>query len=205
MTEPLADAKRQFVVDRILTSARRLVITAGLGVTMDQIAEAAGVSRRTLFRHFDTRDRLIATAFTVAGDQLVQQWPLYDGDVHGWLQGICEVNHRGNSNAGPGYWELTSRTDLPPDLADFERSRRALRRERIAELTRQLWDRSGGAGDPPAALVASVSAHLSAHFTAAVVTEHGSSWEAAAEIARDAILAALHGQLAGTGCPPVRN
>jgi AcrR family transcriptional regulator len=59
----LADVKRDAANEHILTAARRWVLANGLDATMDQLGVAAGVSRRTLFRLFGTRDQLLASAF----------------------------------------------------------------------------------------------------------------------------------------------
>src|SRR3984885_12764547 len=47
--------------DRILTAARELFYRHGLhAVGVDAIAEAAGTNKMTLYRHFDSKDALIA-------------------------------------------------------------------------------------------------------------------------------------------------
>jgi AcrR family transcriptional regulator len=49
--------KRQLTAHRITAAAQRLVLEHGLdGFTMDQLAEVAGVSRRTLFNYFPGKD-----------------------------------------------------------------------------------------------------------------------------------------------------
>ena len=63
MERPFAEAKRQAAMEHVLTATRRLAVARGLDITMDQIAAAAGVSRRTLFRLFDSRERLIGVVF----------------------------------------------------------------------------------------------------------------------------------------------
>lgn len=190
----VADAKRDAAARHVLDATRRLVGAEGLDVTMDQIAEAAGVSRRTLFRHFGTRERLITAAFTAGLARYGEQLPTFDaatGDWRAWLTDTCRTVHRLNARYGPGYWQLATGTDLPPDLARFERRRRELRRAAMARIADTLWTASGGEGPTPDALVATVGAHLSAHFTAAVTTDVGAPAATAAELAESAILAAL--------------
>src|SRR5699024_7099656 len=120
----LANTKRRAAVDHVLAAARRVVLRGGLDATMDELADAAGVSRRTLFRMFGSRERLLATAFEAGIIDYRQQLPVYDGgDVDTWLQSACEAAHRMNATIGPGFFELASRADLPPDLAAAERQR----------------------------------------------------------------------------------
>ena len=193
-TAPLADAKRHAATAHVLRVARSFVIARGLDVTMDQIAEAAGVSRSTLFRLFRSRDQVIADSFAAAFDDYGRtlSGPEADADVAGWLLATCNAAHRMNARYGPGYWELTSRTDLPAALAALEYKRRTSSLQLMTGLAEQLWRTHGGAGPTPAALTTAVAAHLSAHFTAAVMSDSGQPWQVASELACEAITAVLH-------------
>ncbi len=191
---PLAQAKRKAAVDHILASTRRLVLQHGLDATMDQLAEVSGVSRRTLFRHFETREKLLAAAFEAGITGYRSQLPAYGdfvGDAHRWLRATCESAHRMNSTIGPGFFELASRTDLPPDLAAAEKRRRHEFRGAMADITRTLWRAAGRAGNAPAELETTITAHLSPHFTAALSVDADRDWRVAADIAYRAIVAAL--------------
>jgi AcrR family transcriptional regulator len=190
---PLANAKRQAASLHILTAARHFVVANGLDVTMDQISEAAGVSRTTLFRLFGSRDQLIAESFAAAFEDYGRELPAYDasGDVENWLQTTCDATHRMNARFGPGYWELTSRPDLSPPLAALERARRERSRVTMAEIADHLWSQHGENGAVPAALTVTIAAHLSAHFTAAVLTDTGETWQVASDLACEAIMSAL--------------
>jgi AcrR family transcriptional regulator len=190
---PLADAKRQAATLHILTAARHFVVANGLDVTMDQIANASGVSRTTLFRLFGSRDQLIADSFAAAFEDYGSELPAYDadGDVETWLRATCDATHRMNARFGPGYWELTSRPDLSPPLAAIERTRSRRSRVTMAEIAGHLWRAQGSSGAVPAALTATVAAHLSAYFTAAVVTDTGYKWNVASDLAFEAITCVL--------------
>ena len=52
------------------------MLTKGLDVTMDELAECSGASRRTLFRHFTTRDKLLAAAFEAGIVDSASNYPL---------------------------------------------------------------------------------------------------------------------------------
>lgn len=188
---PVAEAKRRAGIDHVLKSARRFVMANGLDATMDQLAEATGVSRRTLFRQFGSREGLLAAAFDAGMDDYRHQLPTYSGDLHGWLRDTCEAAHRMNAVIGPGFFELASRSDLPTDLAQVEQRRRRDFRDAVSDVARAAWTAAGHRGRPPKSLIGTVAAHLSPHFTAALVIDAGESWTTAAELAYTAILAAL--------------
>ena len=187
----LADAKREAATQHIVEAASRLVGAQGIDVTMDQLAEAAGVSRRTLFRHFQTRENLLAAACASTMRRYGERLPPFVGDWRSWLRDTCQVAHRMNTAFGPGYWELLTRTDLPAELASLERARRAVRRRAMRRIGTTLWQAAGGRGSTPAELVACIGAHLSAHFTAAVATDVGGTAADAARLSEAAILATL--------------
>jgi AcrR family transcriptional regulator len=188
----LADAKRRAATDHVLTATRRYVLAHGLDASMDQLAEAAGVSRRTLFRMFGSREALIAEGFAVAIDAFGRELPSYTGDLPGWVRALCNHAHQRNAAAGPGYWEFTTRSDLPPDIAAQQDQRRRDSRRRMRSLTTTLWRAADGTGDPPSLLVTELSTFLSAHFTAAVLNDGHGRWQDAADLATEGVLAALH-------------
>lgn len=198
---PPAEAKRQAAIDHVLTAARELVVVSGLDATMDQIAEASGVSRRTLFRYFDSREKLIAASFAAGMADFGRELPSYGGDLEQWLRALCDATHRMNATIGLGYFELTWRSDLPPELAAMERKLRRTRRREMNGVARKLWHAAGGVDDAPDVLAATVMAQLSAFFTAAVITDVGPRWQTAADLAFNSILRTLREQrtLAGQG------
>jgi AcrR family transcriptional regulator len=57
-----ADARRNR--EAILAAARRAFAERGLQTSLDEVARQAGVGSGTLYRHFPTRDDLVAAVFT---------------------------------------------------------------------------------------------------------------------------------------------
>lgn len=67
----LAERKRQLVRDELSTAALQLFASHGFdATTIDAIAEAAGVSRRTFFRYFASKEDVIVEFLDVLGAQL---------------------------------------------------------------------------------------------------------------------------------------
>lgn len=64
-----ADAERN--LNRILDAATAL-LTANPGASMAEIAEASGLVRATLYRHFPTRDDLLKAMYVAALDEALQ-------------------------------------------------------------------------------------------------------------------------------------
>lgn len=81
--------------ERIIESARDLFRKHGLrGVGVDAIAEAAGTNKMTLYRHFGSKDELIAACLCRAGEEAKEDWgelaAEFPGDpqkqLHGWIR-----------------------------------------------------------------------------------------------------------------------
>ncbi|WP_205315808.1 TetR family transcriptional regulator [Nonomuraea lactucae] len=65
----LAERKRQLVRDELSHTAAQLIARNGFEeTTVDQIVEAAGVSRRTFFRYFKSKEDVIVEVVSVVGE-----------------------------------------------------------------------------------------------------------------------------------------
>jgi AcrR family transcriptional regulator len=80
--------------ERIIDTARDLFRKHGLrGVGVDAIAEAAGTNKMTLYRHFGSKDELIAACLTEAGREAAKEWDDWEAEyandplklVHEWI------------------------------------------------------------------------------------------------------------------------
>jgi AcrR family transcriptional regulator len=67
--KPRADAVRNRV--RLLETAKAAFAEKGSGASLDEIARTAGVGAGTLYRHFPTRDALVAAVYRNETEQLV--------------------------------------------------------------------------------------------------------------------------------------
>jgi AcrR family transcriptional regulator len=67
--KPRADAERNRV--RLLETAKAAFAEKGSGASLDEIARTAGVGAGTLYRHFPTRDALVAAVYLNETEQLV--------------------------------------------------------------------------------------------------------------------------------------
>ena len=103
-TVSLLHEQRQVARDRIEEAARRVLATKGLGATVEEVASEAGVSIRTVFRHYGTRDHMIATALRSQlhhySDTLPVPGP--EATLEAWLPELLLEVHRVNAFAGPG-------------------------------------------------------------------------------------------------------
>src|ERR1700710_2006963 len=67
--KPRADAERNRA--RLLETAKAAFAEKGSGASLDEIARIAGVGAGTLYRHFPTRDALVAAVYRNETEQLV--------------------------------------------------------------------------------------------------------------------------------------
>jgi AcrR family transcriptional regulator len=192
MTTLLEQKKRQTTADHLVRAAVAGLAKHGFRVTVDDIAREAGVSRRTIFRHFATRDDLLAVALTQQSDTFRSTLPqLGDQGWPPWLAELCQAVHQANDTLHRTLHELVTRHDLSPRLLTFAGDIDTYRRGRNRDVADTLWQAIGQAGGAPAELRAVVASHLSPHFTTAVSQDAQGDHRMAASLAQAAIIAAL--------------
>ena len=141
MTDRLPHTLRSDALDnreRILDAARAVFATDGLDVPMREIARRAGVGPATLYRHFPTKEMLVAEAFTDQmracrahrrrGARRSRSW-------HGFclvIEKICELHARDR-----GFTAAFMSTF--PDAMDFAAGREYTLNA-VAELARRAKD-----------------------------------------------------------------
>ena len=139
---------------RIVRATRRLLVTKGLDVSMDDIATEADLGRRTIFRYFPTRDDLIARAFSESlqhFNQQVMSSIATETDFKTWLSSVVESLHQSQIRAGRGMWELAATDDdhLPLPIAKVNKQRRQSRQKLTNAIASEAWQRAGGNGQTP--------------------------------------------------------
>lgn len=189
----LLDEQRSLAKTRILRAARAVLARDGLNATIDDVATEAGVSRRTVFRHFDGRDALLAAAIADGirsyGEHLPKPEP--GGNTRRWLEDVLVAVHGMNARHGRIYWELAFAETLSEPLREADAARRAARRVFVEALARASWQAAGGRGRPPGWVLDAFAVHLSAYATAALAHDFGRTPEQAgrsAALVLDAVL-----------------
>lgn len=198
----LADEQREMVQTRILRAAGSVLADRGLAATVDDVAEAAGVSRRTVFRHFTTRDALFVAVIRAGIRRYAEQIPPPgDDDLRGWLHELLAVTHKLNARNGRVFWDLVGiqAAGLTEDLAGVAAECRDSRNRFAVSVTERLWQARGGAGRPPQWLVDAVAVQLSGFTTQSLAGDLARSPDAVAEVCARVIEAALAAALALPG------
>src|SRR6266704_5649657 len=85
--------------ERILKAADELFYREGIrAVGVDAIAEAAGTNKMTLYRHFPSKDALVAECMRQFAQRVDAFWAMLDkahagdpvGQLHAWLKAMGE-------------------------------------------------------------------------------------------------------------------
>jgi AcrR family transcriptional regulator len=190
----LLHEQRQVARDRIERAAWRVLADKGLSATAEEVACEAGVSIRTVFRHYGTRDHMIATALRAQlfhyGDTLPVPEPGAALEV--WLpELLCEVN-RVNAVMGRAYWEMAALgSTLIGELGDVAAERLARRARFINTVVGGAWRLAGNRSRPPAWLVDLFAIHLSAFTTRELVLDFGRSVEEVASMSARVLVSAV--------------
>jgi AcrR family transcriptional regulator len=94
---PLRDAQKAFTRNRICEAARELFFVQGFArTTIDQIAEAAGTRRSTLYTHFKDKEEIlqeIAEAYAVGLLEVVAEVPCprpTRSDIDAWVESVAQ-------------------------------------------------------------------------------------------------------------------
>jgi AcrR family transcriptional regulator len=154
----LADEARSRARARIIHAAMIELAARGVDVTIDEIATSAGVSRRTVFRHFATHGQLIATASA-------ELWRSFEGKLPGppnpdedldtWLTKAAVTIHELNTKIlGQAFWGLNAlESDEHAELSEWRIELMSLRVRTINQFTAIAWGVAGGNGEPPSWVV----------------------------------------------------
>jgi len=196
MTDALDGAGNR---ERILRAARTVLARCGLDTTIDEVAEVAGVSRRTVFRHFETRDRLLAAAVRDGirsyGEHLVPE--ATTDDLERWLLDALVTAHRLNARHGRIYWELAGPGPaLEGEIADVAAERRAGRIALVRRFSGTLWRAAGGEGIPPPWLADACAVQLSAFATHALAGDFGRNPDEIGRVCAQTLAAAARAAVA---------
>ena len=190
----LLHQQRQVARDRIERAAWRVLAAKGLSATAEEVASEAGVSIRTVFRHYGTRDHMIATALRTQLFHYADTLPVpqRDATLETWLpELLCEV-HRINAEMGRAYWEMAALGyTLTGEVGDVAAERRAARTRFVNVVARGAWRLAGNRSRPPAWLVDLFAIHLSAFTTRELVSDFGRSVEEVASMSSRLLISAV--------------
>lgn len=147
-------SRRSTVEFTILRATKILLASTGLGVSMDAIAREAGISRRTLFRHFPVRDELVARALDESvGYFHLQALDTFAStvDTREWLREVVAALHSMQLRAGRGIWQMAASEDseLPEPIATVNKKRRENRHHTTEIIAQEAWRRFGQQGKAP--------------------------------------------------------
>jgi AcrR family transcriptional regulator len=200
----LADQHRNLARARIIRAAREVLAKRGLSTTVDEVADAADVSRRTVFRYFATRENLFAAAIRDSLRSYGERLPPMTGvDLDAWVLALLVAVHRLNAHNGRMYWELAAlEPELTGEIAVAAAERRERRKRFAARVASSMWRTRGGSGRPPAWFVDAVAVHLSGFTTQSLGGDFGRDPDDVAKVSQRVLLAALDAALADSGRLP---
>lgn len=178
LDEVLRDPKAVFRL-RVLHATRRLLADQGLSVSMNDIAAAAGVGRRSLFRYFHSRDALVAEAVSDALTRYhasLTETPAMDLLLTDWLEALVVRFHETVTELGVGFWQIVAASDneLSKELVTANRRRRDDRRKSTATVARTAWRKAGGSGPVPKVVVDGFALTISSFATRSMLSDYGS-------------------------------
>ena len=184
---------------RIIRVTRHLLTTEGLAISMETIAEEAGVGRSTLFRHFPSRDELVARALDESLAHFHDQIPAAIEESAGletWLMSTVSSLHRMQLTAGRGLWQLAAADDreLPPLIAKVNKKRRRTRRETTLALAGEAWRRSGATGPVPVEVELAFALAFSSFTAHSVNVDYGAEEQDTVRMLVELLLSLLRGR-----------
>lgn len=186
---------------RILRATRRLLADKGLQISVDEIAEAAEVGRRTVFRYFESRDALVARALEGSLDRFyaqVTENASTDMPLDQWLHNLVASLAQSQLRAGAALWQLAAAndSDLPDPIAKVNRKRRASRKKSTREIASQAWVRAGGGGELPPDIELAFAHAVSAFTVQSLNVDYGATFDDAVAVVTAQLVALLRTRVA---------
>jgi AcrR family transcriptional regulator len=192
----LPAGKRQHTETRIVRAALSVMAERGFSATVGEIAAAAGLSARTIYRYFPTHDDLIAAgvleSFAAVG-QPIADLPSADDDLDGWIDRVVLESHKRNAaTVGAVFWDAANPAPSSSKVIEEARAlRRPTRLRRMDHLSSIAWTAAGGTGGPPAAVVTTFALATSAFTFHALAADFGFGPEDTAQFTAAIIKASL--------------
>jgi AcrR family transcriptional regulator len=160
----LGEETRAVTRARIVRGATVALARSGFDATVDDIAAAAGVSRRTVFRHFATHDEVMAAAVSEildSYDRLIPEGPAPETDLLTWLTETAVTLHELNAGLlDKAFWDLHVER---PGISPAERQRQRV--GHATRIARHAWRAGRGTGPPPSWVIDAFSLQLSGFAT----------------------------------------
>ena len=175
---PPAVSREEMIVD----ATRRVFAEKGRALTMDDVAQAAGVGRRTLFRYFSTRAELLQHITSVDMNRWAaraREIEIPSGSVASVIRLLFGRAHDIHARAGEGLWAIATTPSDDSDLGDVADLRRHIRSEYMPVLAQLIWDRGGGDGPVPEVIIDCYALLESIYFH----RSHNMDWNATSDIA----------------------
>jgi len=176
-TQSLAEDQQQLTRSRIRQAAMEVVARRGFDATVDEIAKVSGVSPRTIFRHYSSRELLIITTvkdmYEACGRRPIESLPTPTDDLDGWIEGLAVTIHTRNAEIlGDAFWDIHApRHDPSEALSELDTFRREYRIRGVRYLANLAWESTGGVGPPPADLELAFALMFSAFTTQALMVD----------------------------------
>ena len=170
-TQPtLRERAREHARSRIIHGSLKALAASGLDATIDEVAAAAGVSRRTVFRYFANQADLTLATLNEVRRQLDEGMPgppPPDVDLESWLtQSVVKVHELFRTLIGRFFWDLyTERHHISPEVSARIAGASALRQRYAKTFADGTWRAAGGEGETPSWVVDAFALHSSGFAT----------------------------------------
>lgn len=193
---PLLQRRRAAVLDAV----QPLLAEQGVDVTMEQLAEAADIGRRTLFRYFPSKEALVAAAVRQSYDQLLAEvFASPDGSgadtglgPEETIRSVLRRTHAVAERMGRAHWQVAADPESHGELGEAVAARRHARADYVERFTQLLWERAGCEGQPPRWLVDTFGLVESLFAYQALRLDFGRTSEEIVETTTRVMIAALH-------------
>lgn len=170
----LREDARERARARIVEGASKVMARSGLDATIEEVADEAGVSRRTVFRYFSSHAEVVVAAIEASLRTLAERLPRAPepgDDVREWLTATMITMHElVRRLAGRAFWDIQApRSGLAPEVLSALEGIAPARRQHTSHLAASAWAALGGPGIVPRWVEDAFEVHASGFATYATL------------------------------------